>query len=130
MWAKAEWLWILSCFGFQLRLPLVEDGGQGAHGDLPSVPVEDLDEAAHVGAFEVVRQADGEGDRSYGLLLPVGSVEHGGGIAQVTGAHLLDGQAAVVPGLLGVRPRFSCVLVLGYYRGLPSGGSRNTGPSG
>jgi hypothetical protein len=61
-----------------------------------------LDEAAHVRAFLLMRQIDGEGDRGHGVLHGAIAISDAQGEAQATNAHAVDGKLAVVAFALGV----------------------------
>jgi hypothetical protein len=63
---------------------------------------EQLDQAAHVGALEVVRQAHRDREARDGLLAVVGAVEDDDGVAQVGHPDLVDWDVAGVGAVLDV----------------------------
>ncbi len=67
---------------------------KGAHRDLAPGRIQDLDEAAHVGALGVMGRADRKGESGHHGL--GAAVKDHDGVAQVRHAHLLDGHLPVV----------------------------------
>jgi len=58
--------------------------------------LEDFDKTAHVGAFELVGEIDGEGDHGDGVLGRVGAVANNDRIAESFNAHFIDPQVAKI----------------------------------
>ena len=67
-----------------------------------AVFLQDLDEAAHVGALELMRKIDGEGDGGDGVLGRMGPVTDHDGISEAFDADFVDSQVAKVGRGLGV----------------------------
>jgi hypothetical protein len=61
-----------------------------------------IDEAAHVRAFVLVRQIDGEGHGGHGVLHGAVPVPDAEGKAQAAHAHAVDGELPVIAFALGV----------------------------
>ena len=72
--------------------------------DMDEAPVilQNFEEAAHVGALELVGQIDGERDGGDGVLGGAGTVTDDDGIAETLDADLVDAEVAEVRGGLGV----------------------------
>ena len=58
--------------------------------------LEYFDKTAHVGAFELVGEIDGKGDRGDGVLGRVGAVANNDRIAESFNAHFIDPQVAEI----------------------------------
>ena len=82
-----------------------EDVGDIFHVHYVAVGVEHFNEAAHMRAFEMMRQIDKHSDSGDGVLMGVGFVADADGETQVADAHLVDAQFAVVALLLNVGQR-------------------------
>ena len=71
-----------------------------------AVGIERLDETAHVGSLEVVRQVDRKLDRGdcglLGLVIPVADADR---VAQILHPDAVDGNTAVVGQTLGIAER-------------------------
>jgi hypothetical protein len=78
---------------------------QGPHGHLAAVSIQNLNEAAHVRAAEVVRQTDWQSEFGDRLLLPALGVKHRDGIAKPRHSNLVDLNLAVVTRVLDVLHR-------------------------
>jgi hypothetical protein len=88
--------------GVELLHQLTRHGDDVRDGEFSAVRVQDLDKAAHVRAFELVRQVNGERDRGDGVLHGGIAVTNAHGEAQAANADAIDGQAAVVAFVLRV----------------------------
>jgi hypothetical protein len=77
--------------GLQLLRHLRQDVLEGLDADLLFVGVQDLHEAGHVGALEVVRQVDVHVEGGDGVLLAVAAVLDPHRVADVLDADLVDG---------------------------------------
>ena len=64
--------------------------------------LQNLEEAAHVGAFELVGQVHGERDGGHGILGGAGAVTNDDGIAETLDTDLVDAEVAEVRGGLSV----------------------------
>ena len=73
-----------------------EDGGDALHMNEATMFLEDFDKTAHVGAFELVGEVDGKGDRGDGVLGRVGAVPNNDRIAESFNAHFIDPQVAEI----------------------------------
>jgi len=73
-----------------------EDCGDAFHMNEATMFLEDFDKTAHVGAFELVGEVDGEGYRSDGVLGRVGAVANNDRIAESFNAHFIDPQVAEI----------------------------------
>jgi hypothetical protein len=95
----------LDVAGFGLELPdhLAQHRLEGLDRDLAIVAVEDLDEARHVGALEIVGQPDVHVEQRDGVLHACLLVLHLDGVADGLDADLVDGDLAGVLGILDVR---------------------------
>ena len=67
-----------------------EDGGDAFDMDEAAVFQKDLEEAAHVGAFELVGEVDSESDCCDGILGGVGTVADEDGVAESFDADFID----------------------------------------
>ena len=75
---------------------------EGLDGDLALVVVEDLHEARHVGALEVVGQVDVHVEGRDGVLFAFAAVAHADGMADVLDADFVDGDAPGVGAALDI----------------------------
>ena len=88
--------------GLEALLESAEDGGDAFDMNEAAVFLENFEEAAHVGAFELVGEIDGEGDGGDGVLGRVGPVAHEDGIAETLNADLIDPEISGIRRGLGV----------------------------
>ena len=88
--------------GLKAFLQGPENGRDAFHVDQTAVFLQNLDEAAHVGALELMGEIDSEGDGGDGVLRRVGPVTNNDGIAEAFDADLVDSQVAKVGRGLGV----------------------------
>ena len=88
--------------GVEPLAQLLEDGGQGAQGDLSLVLGEHLEKPAHVGALVMVGQVHSHVHRGDGVLSGLIAIPDAQGEAQAANAHAVDGKLAVVAFALGV----------------------------
>ena len=79
-----------------------QNGGKVSNVYLPMVFIEDLNESAHMGAFEFLGKVHIHVDTGHRLLATVRSIQHGNGIADVLDPHLVDIDVPVIPGILDV----------------------------
>jgi len=91
--------------GLEAFLESSEDCGDAFHMNEATMFLEDFDKTAHVGAFELVGEIDGEGYRSDGVLGCVGAVANDDRIAESFDAHFIDPQVAEIWGGLSVLKR-------------------------
>lgn len=80
----------------QPALHLFQDQPQILDIKLPMELVQDLDETAHVSAFEPVRQVDKHVEIRHSPLQLLGLIEHHDGIGDILDPHLLYINAAMV----------------------------------
>ncbi len=95
----------LRALGIQALLQVVQNEGQGAHGDLPLVRGQHLQKPTHVSALEVVGQMNRHRDRRHcrqRFAVPVHDLD---GILQVGDAYLINGNTSGVSRLLNVWER-------------------------
>ena len=92
----------MGALGVEAGGELVEDGVDVIHVEFGTEFVEDLDEAAHVGAFEVVGEVDGEGNGGDGVLRFARFVANLHGVAEGADPDAIDGDLAVVGFVLGI----------------------------
>ena len=83
--------------GVEARYHLAEDVGHRAVVDVAAVAVEDLDEAAHVGAAEVGRQVHEHVDGSDGILVVALAVQYPYGQPHALDADAVDGYLRLGP---------------------------------
>lgn len=102
----------MSGVGLEALLQGLKDGGNTFDVDEASVLLEDFKEPAHVGAFELVGEVDGESDGGDGILGGVGAVANDDGVAEVFDADFIDAEIAGIGGGLGI------VEGVGYARGI------------
>jgi hypothetical protein len=88
--------------GLKTLLESAEDSGNALHMNEAAMFLEDLDKTAHMGAFELVGEIDGKGDRGDGVLGRVGAVANDDWIAESFDAHFIDPQVAEIWGSLGI----------------------------
>ncbi len=88
--------------GIEAFFQVVKDCRDRAHGELALVLSEDLQEARHVGALEVMRQTHGEGYLRGALLLLILPIEDSDGIKQITYTNLVYRDSACVWSALDV----------------------------
>ena len=88
--------------GIEAFFEIVKDCRDRAHGEFALVLSEDLQEARHVGALEVVWQTHGEGNLRGALLLLVLPVEDSDGVEQIANTNLIDSNSACVWSALDV----------------------------
>lgn len=88
--------------GIEAFFQVVQDCWDRAHRELTLVLSEDLQEARHVGAFEVMWQTHGEGNLRSALLLLVLPIEDSDGIEQIANTNLIDSNSACVWSALDV----------------------------
>jgi hypothetical protein len=88
--------------GFEAIEEFAGDGCGVGDGEFGAVGVEDLHEAAHVGAFVLVGEVDRHGDGGDGVLGAKFAVGDGEGELDAADADAVDGEAAVVEFGLGV----------------------------
>jgi len=79
-----------------------EDCGDAFHMNEATMFLEDLDKTAHMGAFELVGEVDGEGNCGDGVLGRVGAVADNDRISESFDAHFIDPQVAEIWGSLGI----------------------------
>ena len=91
--------------------------------DESAVYLQDFDKAAHVSAFELVGEVDGEGNGGDGILGGVSTVADDDGVAESFDADLIDPEVAGIGGGLGVwegigmgRGRFQRMVILPQFR--------------
>ncbi len=91
--------------------------------DETAVFLENFDKAAHVSAFELVGEVDGEGDGGDGILGGVSSVADDDGVAESFDADLIDPEISGIRRCLGVwegigmgRGRFQRKMILPQFR--------------
>lgn len=66
------------------------------------VLLEDLEEAAHVGTFELVGEINGKGDGGHGILGGVSSVANHDWVAKTFDADFIDSEVPIVRGGLNI----------------------------
>ena len=88
--------------GIEAFFQVVKDCRDCAHGELALVLSEDLQEARHVGAFEVMWQTHGEGNLRSALLLLVLPVEDSDWVKQIADTNLVYRDSACVWSALDV----------------------------
>ena len=88
--------------GLKAFLQGPENGRDAFHVDQTAVFLQNLDEAAHVGALKLMGEINGEGDGGDGVLGRVGPVTNNDGIAEAFDADLVDSQIAEVGRGLGI----------------------------
>jgi len=88
--------------GLEALLESAEDGGDAFDMNEAAVFLENFEEAAHVGAFELVGEIDGEGDGGDGVLGRVGAVADEDGVAETFDADLIDPEISGIGRGLGV----------------------------
>ena len=88
--------------GLKTLLESAEDSGNALHMNEAAMFLEDLDKTAHMGAFELVGEIDGEGDRGDGVLGRVCAVADNDRIAESFNAHFIDPQVAEIRRGLGI----------------------------
>lgn len=108
-----------------------KNGGDAFNVDQASMFLEDFDEAAHVGAFKMVRKVDGQGHGSNRILGGMSSVPNNDRIAESFDAHFVDPEVTKIRGGLGIvqgiglgRRLFQRISILTYSHGEESGGRR------
>ena len=79
-----------------------ENSRDAFHMNQAAVFLQNLDEAAHVRAFELMGKIDGEGDGGDGVLGRMGPVTNHDGIAEAFDADFVDSQVAEVGRGLGI----------------------------
>jgi len=84
--------------GLEALLEGAEDGGNAFDMDEAAVFLENFEKAAHVCAFKLVGQIDGEGDGGDRVLGSVSAVAHENGVAKSFYANLIDSQIAGIGG--------------------------------
>jgi hypothetical protein len=89
-------------FGFELGEHVAQHGREILDRDLAFVAVEDLHEARHVRALEIVRQADVHVEHGDGVLHAGRFVLHLDRVADGLDADLVDRDVAGVGGVLDV----------------------------
>ena len=82
--------------GLKAFLQGSENGRDAFHVNQTAVFLQNLDEAAHVGALELMRKIDGEGDGGDSVLGRMGPVPNHNGIAEAFNADFVDSQIAKV----------------------------------
>jgi len=92
----------VSFLGVEFFFHLVEDLPDGVDVKFAVMLVEDLDEAAHVGAPESVGEVYEHGDGADGVLDLVGPVPDGDGITEILNSHPVDGNFPGVELVLNV----------------------------
>lgn len=92
----------VSGVGLEAFLEGTENGGNTFDVDEAAVFLENFEEAAHVGAFELVGEIDGEGDGGDGVLGGVSAIADEDGVAQAFDADLINAQVAGIGGRLGI----------------------------
>jgi hypothetical protein len=92
----------LGAAGFEAIEEFVGDGGGVGDSEFGAVGVEDLHEAAHVGALVLMGEVDCHRDGGDGVLGAVLAVGDGEGELDAADADAVDGKAAVVEFGLGV----------------------------
>ena len=88
--------------GLEAFLEGAEDSRDALHMNEATMFLEYFDKTAHVGAFELVGEIDGEGDRGDGVLGRVGAVPDNDRISESFDAHFIDPQVAEIWGSLGI----------------------------
>lgn len=88
--------------GIEAFFEVLKDCRDRAHGELALVLSEDLQEARHVGAFEVMWQTHGEGNLRSALLLLVLPVEDSDWVKQIADTNLVYRDSACVWSALDV----------------------------
>ena len=88
--------------GLEAFLEGAEDSRDALHMNEAAMFLEDLDKTAHMGAFELVGEIDGKGDRGDGILGRVGAVADNDRISESFDAHFIDPQVAEIWGSLGI----------------------------
>jgi hypothetical protein len=92
----------MGALGVEAGGELVEDGVDVIDVEFGTEFVEDLDEAAHVGAFEVVGEIHSQLDSGHGALGGMVLVSNLQRISQGFDPHSVNGQLPVVAFALGV----------------------------
>jgi hypothetical protein len=79
-----------------------KDGGNTFDMDEAAVFLEDFEEPAHMGSFELVGQVDCESDCCDGILGGVGPVADDDRVAETFDADLIDPEVPRIGGRLGI----------------------------
>jgi len=88
--------------GLEALLEGAEDGGNAFDMDEAAVFLKNFEKAAHVGAFKLVGQIDGEGDGRDRILGSVSAVAHENGVTKSFYSDLIDSQIAGIGGGLSI----------------------------
>jgi hypothetical protein len=88
--------------GMELVLQGAENLGDALDMNQATVILKDFQKAAHMGAFELMGQVDGEGNGGHRVLSGAGAVADDNGIMQALDPHLVDPEVTEVRGGLGI----------------------------
>jgi hypothetical protein len=92
----------VSGVGLKALLKGTKDGGDTFDMDEAAVLLEDFEEPAHMGSFELVGEVDCESDCCDGILGGVGTVADDDGVAEAFDADLIDPEVSGIGGRLGI----------------------------
>ena len=92
----------MSGVGLKALLKSAENGGDTFNMDEAAVFLEDFEEPAHMGSFELVGEVDCESDCCDGILGGVGTVADDDGVAEAFDADLIDPEVPRIGGRLGI----------------------------
>ncbi len=92
----------MSGLGPQLPLHFRQDIRKILDGDVALKFIEDLDETAHVGAFEVMGEVDIHIDAGDRMLNTLGLIENSDGVPDVFHADFVDLNSSMVPLTLNI----------------------------
>ena len=92
----------VSGVGLKALLKGTKDGGNTFDMDEAAVFLEDFEEPAHMGSFELVGEVDCESDCCDGILGGVGPVADDDGVAEAFDADLIDPEVPRIGGRLGI----------------------------
>lgn len=92
----------MSGVGLKALLKSAENGGDTFNMDEAAVFLEDFEEPAHMGSFELVGKVDCESDCCDGILCSVGTVADDDGVAEAFDADLIDPEVPGIGGGLGI----------------------------